>query len=649
MSPEEVFARAKALMAEGRFGEAEPLLRSLLAMAPKHPGLLQRLSEICYRTSRVREAATLLRQAVEAVPGNAAMLSSLGLMLHQLGDSEAALPFLTRAVAIQPGAAPVHTNLGIVYAALKRQEEALAAFETASRLDPRLAAPRNNAGNVLMALGRIEEAKAAFEQAIAIDPTFVEARNNLGNALFHLGRSDEAVTAFAAALARNPAYAPAHYNWATVLAERGAHDEAAQHYTRAREIDPGYVAACHHHGYSLNALGRPNEAIKAFCQALALDPADALAHAGIGASELCLGNTHAARAAYETALRLAPDEPVVHRALGEVKRYTPGDPDIAQMEAIAARALDASATAQLHFALFKAYADTEDYARAFACLSKANAAKRSLISYDEPAHLAEMVGAAETYSAERLAQKGGAPSQSPIFIFGMPRSGTSLIEQILASHPAVHGAGEAVEFGRLVMGTYRPGASSWNVATLSEPERRHLGQTYLDAMAAKAPAGTLRITDKMPANFRFAGAIAMTLPGARMIHLRRDAMDTCFSCYSKLFTGSIDYAYDLGELGRYYRSYERLVAYWRVVLPPSQFLEMCYEDLVSDLEAGTRTLLDFCGLAWDPACLEFHKTTRPVITASMTQVRQPLFKSGIGRWKLYAEWLSPLREVLQHD
>ena len=647
-SAEMLYESAKAMQRQGRFMEAERAYRGLLETVPGHPGVLQRLSEICFRSGRIAEAAELTRSALEAAPNDAQMLSNLGFMLDRIGRSGEALAFLERSLAVRPNSAPTHTNLGNALAALKRFEQALNCYATAVALDPNLVEPYNNMGNALSSLRRYEEAVAAFERALALRPGFAEAWTNLGNALFHLRRQAEAVTCFERALAANPRFAPAHYNWGTLLGEAGLHDEAIGHYRQAREIDPRHVAASNNLGRSLNALGRPQEAIAAFREALVLDPDFALAHAGLGSALLFLGRTEEAKAACERAVAIGPGLPAAHRALSEIKTYAKGDPQIAQMESLAAddATLSDADQAELHFALAKAHADCGDHQRSFASLSKANAAKRRIVLYDEAAHLADMRAAAATFTAALMQSRaGGEASERPIFIVGMPRSGTTLVEQVLASHPAVYGAGEPPEFGRAVVGSYRPGPLPFDVAALSPADLERLGRRYLDAMNAKVPAAAQRFTDKMPANFRFVGLIRLTLPRAPIIHVRRDPLDTCFSCYSKLFNGSLDYTYDLAELGRYYRAYEALMAHWRAVLPGAM-LEVRYEELIDDFETWARRIVAHCGLDWDARCLEFHKTDRPVITASTAQVRRPLYKTSVGRFRPYEAWLGPLVEAL---
>jgi hypothetical protein len=248
-----------------------------------------------------------------------------------------------------------------------------------------------------------------------------------------------------------------------------------------------------------------------------------------------------------------------------------------------------------------------------------------------------------------LLRKDGIDDPTPVFIIGMPRSGTSLIEQILASHPAVFGAGELEEISKLAESSVAaPGARARfpdAVPAMSAQQIRQVGADYIARIRARAP-NAKRIIDKMPGNFAFAGLIHLALPNARLIHTRRDAVDTCFSCFSRYFAHGQWFSYDLGELGRYYRGYEALMEHWRNVLPKGVMLEVDYEQVVADLEHEARRIVEHCGLEWDDACLAFYETQRPVRTASASQVRQPIYGTSVGRWRPYEPFLGPLLEAL---
>ena len=313
--------------------------------------------------------------------------------------------------------------------------------------------------------------------------------------------------------------------------------------------------------------------------------------------------------------------------------------------------LSAKEQAFLHFGLANALAGS-DPERSFQHLLAGNVLQRKLVAYDEAALLGLLEGTRHFFTADLMQSRAGLgdPSHTPVFVLGMPRSGSTLVEQILASHPRVSCLGEANTFNKAILELGGPDADRLHFPAgtppLSAEFLRQTGATCAARMNALAPAAD-RIVDKTLENFRFAGFIHLALPNARIVHTRRDPLDTCFSCFSKLFSEGLCYTYDLGELGRHYRAYEALMAHWREVLPEGVMLEVQYEELVADLEGQARRIVAHCGLEWDARCLNFHKTGRQVRTASKTQVRQPLYKSSVGRGHLFEAQLGPLLEALR--
>jgi tetratricopeptide (TPR) repeat protein len=367
-----------------------------------------------------------------------------------------------------------------------------------------------------------------------------------------------------------------------------------------------------------------------------------------------LGQLDAAQQAYLKALDLDPKVAGVYVNLADSKKFAPGDPHLAAIEALAAQADGLSKTdrLQLDYALGKAYADLKDHRRSFEHLLRGAAAKRATIVYDEAATMALFDRIEQVFTRELIAAAagGGDPARRPIFIIGMPRSGTTLVEQILASHPTVHGAGELQTLNDVVLTVRGPDGNTLPypdfVPSLDATALKAIGQRYLALVRELAPQAE-RVTDKMPSNYYFAGLVHLALPNAKIIHTLRDPVDTCISCFSKLFSAEQNHTYDLAELGRYHRRYEQLMAHWRRVLPPDRMLEVRYEDVVADLDGQARRIIAYCGLPWDDRCLAFHETDRPVRTASATQVRQPIYTSAIGRWKVYEEFLGPLLRELR--
>jgi len=411
----------------------------------------------------------------------------------------------------------------------------------------------------------------------------------------------------------------------------------------------------------LQLLDRHDQAIPLYEKARAIEPGFAVAHNDLGVALLELGKLEEARRAFEKAIELQPDRPWFYRNLIALEKITPGDRYFTALRSLAENAQSLSGEEQihLHFALGKAFADIGDQQRSFRHFLEGNALKRQQTAYDEAAtqRMFDRIRAVFTPELMQARAGQGDPSALPIFILGMPRSGSTLIEQVLASHPQVFGGGERLDLGEVLnsIGDNRKVALPFPEYFLlaTGEELRRLGAAYIERIKLAADpgsgAGWLRITDKLPGNFPLVGVIHLAMPNARIIHSRRDPVDTCLSCFSNLFHGDQSFTYDLGELGRYHRGCDALMQHWRGVLPPDVMLDVQYEELVDDFEPQARRVLAHCGLEWDDACLAFDRTVRPVRTASMVQVRQPLFRSSIGRWRPDQDVLRPLLDGLGPD
>ncbi len=366
-----------------------------------------------------------------------------------------------------------------------------------------------------------------------------------------------------------------------------------------------------------------------------------------------LGKFDEAMAHYDQAIGLKPDYAEAHYHRTDLKTFHAGDPDLAALEALVTEnRLPPGKMLYVHFALGKALEDIGEYPGAFEHLLQANALKRRELPYDEPGYQRAFRTIAERFDEAFLEQFAGMgdPSATPIFIVGMPRSGSTLVEQILASHPLVHAAGELKNLDRVVETLSdpdgRPIPYLSNHRNLDADGLRRLGHNYLVGLPTPA-AGTTRITDKAPSNFFHIGLIRLMLPNARIIHTLRDPVDTCVSCFARLFAQGQSFSYDLAQLGGYYRWYHELMEHWRSVLPADVLLDVAYEDLVDNFEPQARRLIDFCGLPWDDRCLSFHQIGRPVRTASSVQVRRPLYRSSLARWRRYEAYLQPLLAELE--
>ena len=471
---------------------------------------------------------------------------------------------------------------------------------------------------------------------------------NRGVALNELRRFGEALTSYDRALAARP-------DDAVVLSNRGAtslelerFDEAIASCDRAIRLRPDYAEAHSNRANALMGQGRLVEAEAACRRAIELKPSFADAYNTLGATLKYRGRLTDARQAAEQAIKLAPRNVSCFLNLSDVRHFGAGDPYLATMEELAKNipSLPVKQQIELHFALAKAYEDTNQHDKSFQQLLAGNTLKRRQIAYDEFATLAlfERIRAVFTPELMRTFQGVGEPSSVPLFIVGMPRSGTTLIEQILASHPRVFGAGELSNLNKAVADIRstddRLNSFPEVMLHVSDEHLRRLGARYVSEITRLCPDAT-HVTDKKPSNFLFAGLIHLALPNARIIHAVRYPVDTCMSCFSKLFASGQYHTYDLEELGRYYRHYQTLMEHWHRVLPPGRILEVRYEDVVADLEGQARRIIFHCGLEWDRRCLAFHETERPVHTASAAQVRRPIYSSSIGRWHAYEPFLWP--------
>jgi len=637
-----------------------------------------------------RKAAAAFRQAVDLEPANPDAHNNLGNVLRELGEYEASVRMHERAIALSPGMLAAHYNLGLALAASGRHREASKAFEAVIRMRPDVPDAHNQLGNQLKAEGRLADAVAAYERALELAPEHVGVLNNLASAHSAMGRVEDAEKCYRRALQIDPnasdvlsnlgtflmsrdrlneaegcyrkaleaqsASAELYNNLGVVLHKLGRVGEAETVLRRAVDLRPDSVTAWHNLGNVLMDAGRLDEAEGLHRRALELAPDSADAHRNLGVTLAVLGRPAEAEQAYRRALEIQPDRGEVYYRLAEVKRFEPDDPDLLRIEDLLGRdGLSANDRVYLHYAAGKACADAGANASSFRHYRAGASSRRAQFDYDVGADEAQFEGIADAFPVRTVARvmSGGHDSDVPVFVVGMPRSGTTLVENLLAAHARIHGAGERFDIDRLVAETSRSRGvdfPAW-AAGLEDADWRRLGAQYAGNLAEVAP-GAARIVDKMPNNFRYLGLIAGMLPNTRIIHVRREPADTCVSCFTHLFENEELFSYDLEELGRFYRAYSRLMDHWTAVLPGCFLMTVRYEDIIEEPERMARALIEHCGLEWDPACLAFAEggragaVPRAVTTASLVQVRQPLYRSAIGRWRFYEDHLGPLLNAL---
>lgn len=499
---------------------------------------------------------------------------------------------------------------------------------------------------ILMGDRRFDEAARLFEAALAVDPVNAVLQCCLGLALKEQSRAGEALARFRRALALDPAQGQAAGEAGELLRAVGQADQALSWLARASRLVPGQGHIWARLGAAHQQLGAPARATEAYRRALCLAPSDDAGWHNLGNSLLQLGDAGAAQSYLRRALALSPDAAGLFHSLSQAVAFQPGDPAIAAMERLDRRraTLPPDARIRLSFALAKAYADCGEAGRGFDHLLAGNAEKRARTDYRESFALGLFDRLEDVPPGDFPAAAEPGP-EAPIFVLGMPRSGSSLLEQILASHAGVAGAGEINLFGAAVHAVLGPRRFPDGVSTLTEADFARIGALYRSGERRLAGSGR-RLVNKLPENFLLLGLIRRVLPDSSVIHARRAPLDTCLSCFSHLFAQGQAYSYDLGELGRYYRRYHALMGHWRAVLPSDSMIEVDYETLVADFVPEVRRLLASCGLAWDPACLAFHRTERPVMTGSLRQVRQPLYRTSVGKWRPPDVQIAPLVEAL---
>jgi tetratricopeptide (TPR) repeat protein len=608
-----------------------------------------------HQAGRLAEAEALYRQVLTLDQDHLDGLHNLGVLYRQLGRNEAAASLLARAVAVNDQIPSLYSHLAGALRATGRLEEAAAAYGRAVALEPNRAETHYNLANTLRDLGRTPEAAAAYARAITLKPDLTDAHNNLGNILKDRGELDAAAACYRAVLALKPDYAEVHCNLGNVLREQGDLDAAAASYRRALDLRADHAPAHRGLGAVLARKGELAAATASFHRAIALEPSDAEAHYNLGAAQKDQGELAAAVASFRRTIALKPDHVGAFYHLAGLRPMSRGSPEAEALFALLSQQaadldrFEPARRGQLLFAMGKALEDRGDFDRAFACMAKANAIRRARLTFDitEAERLMEQIAAVFDRAMLERVRNAGVTDTRPIFVVGMPRSGSTLVEQIISAHPKAHGAGEIWNLPSAVAVAGGPdgaGFPEW-AAAMTRTDCHAVGQAYLDSLPGPAEQRR-RVTDKLLSNFQRLGLIHLCLPDAKIIHCRRDPRDVCLSCYGIHFSDGLEYAYDLTELARYWRAYDRLMDHWRSILPPGRMLEVPYEGVVEDVEAWARRLIAHCGLEWDDACPRFFESKRAVRTASSAQVRQPIYAGSVGRWRSFASHLRPLLDAL---
>ncbi len=676
---------AEQHQASGNLQEAEQLLRQILQAQPQYAPALHLLGVIAHQAGNIELATQLIAQAIAAQPNVALFHSNLCEMYRQLNRLDDALVHGQKAVELDIGNASAHSNLGIVWYDKGELDKAEACQKKALEINPSLIAALNNLGSIYRDKKDLNMAEEYYRKVLSIAPHHLESINNLGAVLTEKECPEQSVSLIQQALNINPDYADAHHNMAIAQLMLEQEDEAEKSFNRELQLQPHKASpylglgqlylskkqlveaeSMAKKALEINAedakthcllgdihtqSGFPEQAEADYAHALDIEPDLEGAYLGLGHLQMEQGNMDAAKTSFLHALHINPDSMGAKLSLVQVGKVKEDDEHMASLieEGKDLDKMLETKALSLHFALGKCFDDIKQYDEAFPHFLKGNQLRRKRLSYSSDAHSQYVDRIQHFFSAENIEQlrSEACSSDLPIFVLGMPRSGTTLTEQIIVSHPDVHGAGELPDLLDIAnhpkgMGGEYPD----NLEHITQVELKLLGEQYIKGLKARSPESK-HITDKMPANFLCLGLIHLILPQAKIIHVRRNPVDTCLSNFTKLFGHKAQpHSYDLKEMGRYYRDYARLMEHWRKVLPQDAFYEVQYEDLVMNKEEETRNLISYCGLTWDDACLDSHKTERIVRTASISQVRQPIYTSSVERWRKYETYLTPLIDEL---
>ena len=643
--------RLRRLMEQNRFVEALAAAERLAAEVPQNRDVIYMIA-VCQRyLQRVPEALATLERLEVFHPNFSRLFQERGHCYVSLRDAPNAISAFLRAVNLNPALPASWTMLQKLFAMNARPDDARIAASHVAKLKE--LPPEIVTATAMFSDGEFVPAERIVRAYLLEHGDHVEAMRLLARIGIELDVLDDAELLLDAVLKLAPSYHPARHDLARTLLKRHKHVRALEELEKLLKADPEnrsyrtiYATAC-------IGLGNDERALGMYRALLAETPQAADVQLSVGHVLKTLGRPHESIDAYRAAAALRPSFGDAYWSLANLKTYRFTDEELARM-----RAEEAAANTQLAdryhlcFALAKGLEDRGEFAEAFAYYERGNALKKSELRYrPEPVErntrLQKAVCTREFFAARADA---GAASNAPIFIVGLPRAGSTLLEQILASHSQVEGTMELADVPRLVQELQGREADDENplyprvLEDLSPDAFRRLGEKYLsDTLVYRS--GKPRFIDKMPNNFRHVGLIHLMLPNAKIIDARREPMACCFSNFKQLFASGQEFTYSIEDIARYYRTYIELMHHWDAALP-GRVLHVQHEDVVDSLESNVRRILEFCGLDFEPACLEFYKNERSVRTASSEQVRQPIFKEGLDQWRNFEPWLSPLKAAL---
>lgn len=682
---QEKLSHGYAMWGQGHLDVAEEAARHVLGLSSQNSAALHLLGLVGYSVGKYDIALDMFRRACAADEAPASFLSNLAEAcrlnrLHDEGEKAA-----RAALDKDPQCVTAWNNLGIILQEKGQYDESVRCLEHAVGLKKDFFEAWGNLGNTYKKCGQLQKALTCYHKALALNQNYVEAHSNLSVLYKDYGEYDKAAREAEIANKLNPYFYDAYINAAAIETARNQHEIARLVLGKLLQIAPDHLKGMCAMVHSLIKLEDSQGAVNLARKITRTYPDDGDARLALAQALYACGKVEEALQALEGCERFKTEEAdaaplFMAQIYAETNRkseaarillaiYDKRPDSVGVIVTLADNmdgeipgyikaqlvALHESSTVEsvqdrvsLCFSLSNIFMNEKDYEAAFRYLDEGNRLKRATVAFDIDETKTWMKNVTSVFTTSFVEKHAGRGNKStaPLFIVGMPRSGTTLLEQIFAAHPLVHGAGELLAFQKIINSS---GASYLDFLNrMTDADLTRVGNAYIDFVNS-IKGDKPYVVDKMPANFIHAGLINLALPNARIIHCRRHPVDTCVSCYSKNFAGDQKFTYNQTELGQFYKAYESMMDHWREVLPSDRFIEVHYEDLVEDLEGQARRLIDFCGLDWDESCLTFYQGNRAVRTSSLHQVRKPIYKSSVSRWLKVAPYIGPLLKELGVD
>ncbi|MEL0163106.1 MAG: sulfotransferase, partial [Halieaceae bacterium] len=628
---------------------AANICRDALERDPGDINFVSLLGSILAGSGELVEAIQLLQRAVRAAPGHARAQEDLGTLLLSGGRAEEAIVHLEKARSLRAPDANLLSKLSVAYVKLGRGTEAEALRSQASVLSPTQA--KLEEATRLFVDGKYRESEKLAKELVRENPNDVNAALLLARLAMMANCYEEARPILEKIIEVAPRYMAAWHDLSTVLKELHRYEEAVEVLSRALALDGENAMTHYYHGAALAMAARPEEAVVSYREAVARDPKLPGAHIGLGHVLKTVGDQEGGIEAYRRAIELRPDFGETYYSLANLKTFRFSESEVAEMQKrLANESLPVECRVHFAFSLGKAFEDQKSYDQSFEYYAIANQLHRDTIAYDPVQTEVAHQRMREAFSADffgGLPRDTGCSLPDPIFIVGLPRSGSTLLEQILASHSQVDGTSELPDISLIAQSLTKPRSGQVFPQCLPDIPSgtlAALGQQYIDQTRRHRQNAPF-FTDKMPNNFAYVGFIKAILPNAKIIDARRHPMDSCFGCFKQHFAKGQTFSYDLFELGEFYLEYCEMMAHWDDALPGA-VLRVQYEEVVEDLETQVRRILDYCDLPFEEGCINFHENKRSVRTASSEQVRQPIYRGSVATWKRYGAHLDALAEIL---